>query len=146
MKFLAYSRHASISRFDALVIEILAPHVEAGDERGAKHAAELVGIDFTGARSVVGNPEGEAVGVALVADRLHDVIASQQRHGAAQRFQVVPPSAAGAGIDEHVGMMLDQLVPIGEVAGDVLDFGDALAVLGIGARQAPSGSILKSWR
>ena len=38
----------------------------------------------------------------LVADRLDDVIAPQQRHRAAQRLQVVAPAAGGAGVDQHV--------------------------------------------
>ena len=54
--------------------------------------------------------------------------------------------------DAHVSisrlrMAANQLVPVGQQPGHVLDFGDALAIRAVvGARQSPSGSMLKSCR
>ena len=84
-------------------------------------AVEDVAVFRVDARAVERNPEGDAVGVGLLADRLEDIIAAPERHGAAERLQVVPPAAAGAGVDEHVRMPPAQLVPVGEIALDVAD-------------------------
>jgi hypothetical protein len=56
------------------------------------------------------------------------VIAPPEGHGAAHRLDVVAAAAAGAGVDEHVGVPPPQFVPVRKVAGDVLILGDALAV------------------
>ncbi len=69
--------------------------------------------------------------MALVAHRLHDVIAAQERHRAAHGFQVVAAPARGARVDQHPGMAAAQLVPVRQVAADVVVLGDPLAVLGV---------------
>ena len=51
-----------------------------------------------------------------------------KRHRAAERFDVVAASARGAVVDLHAGEAFQQAVVVGEEAGDVLDFRDALAV------------------
>ncbi len=84
-----------------LVIQIRAAYVETGGEVGAQDAAQQIRTDLTrsAAGAVVGIPERDAIRVALVADRLHDVVAPQQRHRTAQCLQVVAATTGGTGVD-----------------------------------------------
>jgi len=75
--------------------------------------------------------------MALLADSGLQVVAAQQRHSASQGLQVVAPSAAGAAVDQHLGMTAAQLVPVGKVAYHVLELGHALPVGRVGG--APPG-------
>ena len=59
------------------------------------------------------------------------VIAPQQRHRAAQRFQVVTPTAGSATINQQTRVAPAQLVPVSEVAFDVAHLRDALPVWGV---------------
>jgi hypothetical protein len=66
--------------------------------------------------------------VGSAADRLQEIVAAKQRDRAAKSLDVIATPAAGARIDQHVGMTAAQLVPVREVVHDVTDLGDALAV------------------
>jgi len=66
----------------------------------------------------------------LLPDGLEDVIAPQERHGAAEGLQVVAAAAAGTGIDQHARMSAAQLVPVGKVSLDVVVLGRPLAIRG----------------
>ena len=55
-------------------------------------------------------------------------VAPQERHGAAERFQIVAPPAGSATVDEQAGMPVPQLVPERQVALDVADLGNSLPV------------------
>ena len=81
-----------------------------------------------GACAVIREPGGDAVSHPLVADGFKGIVAAPERHGAAHGFQVVAAAARGARINQHIRMPPMQFVPVGEVAGDVLDFSNALAV------------------
>ena len=60
-----------------------------------------------------------------VADR---VVAAQQRHGTAESLQIIAPAAAGAGVNIHRGVAAEQFIPESQIARDVFDLGDALAI------------------
>ena len=67
-----------------------------------------------------------------MADRLVGVVAPPERHGAAERLQVIPPAAGGTGVNQHLWVAAAKLVPVGQITGDVLDLRDPLAVRRVG--------------
>ncbi len=113
--------------------------LEADAQCRCQVAAHGIGVVVEDAGPEIGDPERQAVRVALVADHhLGGVgvlrpleVASQQGDSPAERFQVVAPSTRRAAIDEQAGVSSPPLVPEGQVAFHVADLGDALPVVGI---------------
>ena len=58
-------------------------------------------------------------------------VASPQRHGSPQRFEIEPSPARRACVDQQVRKEPSQFVPIGKIAGHVLNFRDSLAIFRI---------------
>ncbi|OPZ95271.1 MAG: hypothetical protein BWY71_02288 [Planctomycetes bacterium ADurb.Bin412] len=95
----------------------------------------LIGIAFrccsNGPAAVEGQPQIETVGMALMNDRIKFTIALQQGQCPAHGFQVIPPAAAGTGVDHHARMTPLKFIPIGQITFNIADFGDSLPVLSI---------------
>ena len=103
-----------MNTFDFVSIKIASPEVIRSWSRGE-----------------VRKPETKPVGMALVSFRASFKIGPQERHRSAHRFQIVTPTSAGTGVDQHPRMATAQLVPVGQIAFDVPDLGDSLAVWGV---------------
>ena len=80
------------------------------------------------AATVVGYPKRDAVGLTLLSHGFVLIVGSPKRYGAAKGLKIVPPSPGSAGVNEHIWVAADQLVPICQIPGHMLDFGDALPV------------------
>ena len=115
------------------VIEVFLSRVPADARRRENAAAEPIRRGLDGSRAVVRHPKRQSIGMALLAGGRFSAIAAQQRHCPSQCFQIVAPSAAGARVDPQPGISAEQFVPVGQVAGGVPVFGNALPVRAVGA-------------
>ncbi len=95
---------------------------------GAQGAADQIGIGLRGAGAVEREPGCQRVGVTLISNGFHDVVAPQQWNGPPKRLKIIAAPAAGARVDQHAGMALDKFVPIGQIPFNMADFGNPLPV------------------
>ena len=97
----------------------------------AHRTAEGVSVGNDISSAVAGQVEMDPVGMALAVGG-KGMIGPPEGHTAGNRLQVEPPPAAGAIVDEQVGVTFSQLVPIGVQSLDVADLADPLPVGRIG--------------
>src|SRR5690242_12652460 len=71
--------------------------------------------------------------MALLAGRLKEMIAANQRHSTAQRFKVIAATAGGAGIETQTGMALAKSVPVCQITLHIEVFRHPHTIRGIGA-------------
>ncbi|KXK30556.1 MAG: hypothetical protein UZ16_OP3001003093 [Candidatus Hinthialibacteria bacterium OLB16] len=68
------------------------------------------------------------MGVALVSNRLHDVITAQKWNCTPQCFKIVATPPAGTGVDQHVRVPFPQLIPVSKIPLHMEVFCNPLAV------------------
>jgi hypothetical protein len=112
-------------------VQVFPPRIARECHIRPHQAAHDVGVKINETGAVEGHPGGQTVGVTLLADGIEDEITAQERDGAAQGFQVVPVAPAGTGINHQAGVTANQFIPKGQIAFDVLDLREALAVRGV---------------
>ncbi|OPZ96037.1 MAG: hypothetical protein BWY71_02044 [Planctomycetes bacterium ADurb.Bin412] len=127
---LVLHRHPEIKTGRIARAHIAAPGVRpVGKLTRSPAPASRIGWGITGAGER--QPERKAEGVALLADRLEQVIAPCQRYRSPHGLQVQAMPARRTTVNNHSRMTLAQFIPVRQIPHYILVLRYALAILGI---------------